>query len=277
MNSKPVIEFDNVSWTYEGETDPAIDSVSLSIKPGESVGIVGSNEQGKTTLARCMNGLIPYSHMGVLDGTVRIDGEDVTDLSQSDIARTVGMVFSDPEAQFTSMSVEEELLFGLENLGLDLDEIEQRLDWICERLDLTPLLDSPPYDLSGGQKQRVAIGSVMVMQPEVIVLDEPTSMLDPVSKREIFDLLDELREEQDLTMVVIEHNLQQLLPRVDRIIHLKQNTVHFAGETQQFVNQYNYDEGDVYMPEVAQLFARRTEGSAEDIPYMLDTALELEA
>lgn len=250
----PVVSFDGFSWTYQGEETPALDSINLEIGDGEVVGIVGNNEQGKTTLARTLNGLIPYSHQGVTDGEARIFGEELQSWDRADLSRKVGLVFSNPDAQFTSMSVEEELLFGLENLGLSPGEIESRLSWAREKLQLDEFFERPPYDLSGGQKQRVAIGSVLIMRPDILVLDEPTSMLDPLAREQIFSLLEELKEEEDFTLIVVEHNLENLFKLVDRVIRLENNSVAEDCSLSEFLTSSSGARGDLYLPEVTSLF-----------------------
>jgi energy-coupling factor transporter ATP-binding protein EcfA2 len=192
--------------------------VNLDIEEGTFVSIVGPNEHGKTTLVSCIKGLIPSSFHGVWRGKVEVFGKDVRDKSTQELASEIGFVFSDPEAQFTSMTVEEELVFGLENIGLPLNEIQGRLHWVTQIAMIGDLLDKSPYEISGGQKQRVAIASVLAMKPRILILDEPTSMLDPVGKDFIFDILTQLKHEEDLTIIVVEHNIEQVAPLSDLMV-----------------------------------------------------------
>ena len=177
-----VIAIKDLSWCYGDSEHRALDGVNLTLNSGEFVGIVGPNESGKTTLAAAMKGIIPQSFNGVYLGSVDLFGRPIVDYDAAECASLVGLVFSDPDAQFTTMSVEEEITFGLENIGLPIDVIGERLEWACELAGLQRLLTKSPFELSGGQKQRVAIAGVLAMRPKVIILDEPTSMLDPVSK-----------------------------------------------------------------------------------------------
>lgn len=208
----------DLGWKYSGRSHFAIEHVNLDIEEGTFVSIVGPNEHGKTTLVSCIKGLIPSSFHGVWRGKVEVFGKDVRDKSTQELSSEIGFVFSDPEAQFTSMTVEEELVFGLENIGLPLNEIQGRLHWVTQIAMIGDLLDKSPYEISGGQKQRVAIASVLAMKPRILILDEPTSMLDPVGKDFIFDILTQLKHEEDLTIIVVEHNVEQVAPLSDLMV-----------------------------------------------------------
>jgi len=273
--NETLIEFDAFGWRYMDREVPALHNVSCSIEAGECVGVVGPNEQGKTTLTRAMNGLIPYSYRGILEGDVRIKGTSIKEKPHHQLARTVGLVFSDPDSQFTSMGVAEELIFGLENLSLPRDEIGQRLEWITHALDLAPFIQKPPYELSGGQKQRVAIAAMLVMKPDILVLDEPTSMLDPAGKEEIFDILGRLMEDESLTLVVVEHNLEELVKLADRVLYVDEGTLQFDGPVQAFIDKFNHGTEKIYPPEVAQLFGfLRAEGhDIQTIPFLLEDGI----
>jgi len=210
-----IIEIRDYSWQYLNTENPALNGVNLDIYEGEFVGIIGPNGAGKTTLALSLDGLIPGQYHGVKQGTVKVMGKEVEAYPRGELQRQVGVVFSDPEAQFTAMTVEDELVFGLENLGLSIPEIRERLEWVTELTALKSLLPKPPYEISGGQKQRVALAAVLAMMPKIMVLDEPTSMLDPVSRKRIFEVLGRLKREQNNTVIVIEHSLENLIPLAD--------------------------------------------------------------
>lgn len=208
----------DLGWKYSGRKNFAIEHINLDIEENTFVSIVGPNEHGKTTLVSCIKGLIPSSYHGVWRGKVEIFGRDVRQLSAQQLAADIGFVFADPEAQFTSMTVEEELVFGLENIGLAVNEIEGRLQWVSGVTMIGDLLDKPPYEISGGQKQRVAIASVLAMKPRILILDEPTSMLDPLGKDFIFEIMSNLKRETDLTIIVVEHNIEQVAPLSDWVV-----------------------------------------------------------
>ncbi|WIY82532.1 ABC transporter ATP-binding protein [Propionimicrobium sp. PCR01-08-3] len=223
--NQPAIEIKDLTWSYGESEHKALDGVNLTLDQGEFVGIVGPNEAGKTTLAAAMKGIIPQSFNGIYLGTVDLFGRPIVDYDAAECASLVGLVFSDPDAQFTTMSVEEEITFGLENIGTPIEVIQERLHWACELAGLERLLQKSPFELSGGQKQRVAIAGVLAMRPKIIILDEPTSMLDPVSKKGVFSLLAEVKRSLDLTVVVIEHNLEQLVEVCDRMILMEHGTI----------------------------------------------------
>ena len=232
-----VIEINNYSWKYTNTRTPAIEGINLAIEEGSFVGIIGPNGSGKTTLAYSMDGLIPGQYNGVKKGTVEVFGTEVEDYSKGELQQLVGVVFSDPEAQFTAMTVEDELVFGMENIGLSIPEIKERLDWVINLTDLSHLLMKPPYEISGGQKQRVALAAVLAMRPKILILDEPTSMLDPVSRGRIFDVLAKLKEEENNTIVVIEHSLENLVPLADQMILMADGELVLYDETQSFFQQ----------------------------------------
>ena len=212
------VSIKDLGWKYSGRNNFAIEHINLEIEENTFTSVVGPNEHGKTTLVSCIKGLIPNSFHGVWRGEVDIFGENVREMSSQKLADEIGFVFADPEAQFTSMTVEEELVFGLENIALPLEEVKQRLEWVTEIAMIGDLLDKPPYEISGGQKQRVAIASVLAMHPRIMILDEPTSILDPVGKDFIFEILTNLKKEQDLTLIVVEHNIEQVAPLSDQMV-----------------------------------------------------------
>lgn len=219
------VSTEDLGWKYAGRKNFAIEHVNLNIEENTFTSVVGPNEHGKTTLVSCIKGIIPNSFHGVWRGKVEIFGKDVRKMSAQALASEIGFVFADPEAQFTSMTVEEELVFGLENVGLPLDEVKSRLEWVTDITLIENLLDKSPYEISGGQKQRVAIASVLAMRPRIMILDEPTSMLDPLGKDFIFDILTNLKKEQDLTLIVVEHNIEQVAPLSDQILLMYEGNI----------------------------------------------------
>lgn len=230
----PAIRLTDFAWKYQGAREFALSGVDLTIRAGEFVGVVGPNEAGKTTLVQAIKGIIPSCHNGVLRGSVEVFGREAKDLSATEAAATVGMVFADPDAQFTSMSVEEEITFGLENLGVPVGEILTRLDEVAALTDLADLLEKSPHELSGGQKQRVAIAGVLAMQPRILILDEPTSMLDPRSKTSVYRLLTELKERLNLTVIVVEHSLERLVDVCDRLLLVSAGSIRVDAPTREF-------------------------------------------
>jgi ABC-type multidrug transport system fused ATPase/permease subunit len=215
-----------LGWKYSGRKTFAIDGVDLEIPANTFVSVVGPNEHGKTTLVSCIKGIIPHSFHGVWRGTVEVFGEDIRKLSGQRLAELAGFVFADPEAQFTSMTVEEELAFGLENIGLPLDEISRRLEWVSGLTGINGLWDKSPFEISGGQKQRVAIARALHKDAPILVLDEATSSLDTKAERQVQAGLDELMTGR--TTLIIAHRLSTI-SSVDRIVTLREGRVDEIG------------------------------------------------
>lgn len=212
------VRVENLTWKYSNTTKPAIQEIHLEIEENTFTGIVGPNESGKTTLVSCIKGLIPRNFSGIWQGKVELFGLDIASKTSTELAQEVGFVFADPEAQFTAMSVEEEIAFGMENIGLTVPEIRERIAWVSELTMIGDLLEKSPYDISGGQKQRVAIASVLAMKPRILILDEPTSMLDPLGKDTVFEILRRMKKELNMTIIIIEHSLERLSALCDRIL-----------------------------------------------------------
>jgi len=272
-----IIQFKDFSWTYLNQPKPAINKINLTIQEGQFIGIIGPNGAGKTTLAYSINGLIPGQYHGVKEGEVVVFDKEVEDYPRGDLQQKIGMVFSDPEAQFTAMTVEDELVFGMENIGLSIPEIRERLEWVLELTDLGPLLNKPPYELSGGQKQRVALGAVLAMTPEVMVLDEPTSMLDPISRTRVFKVLEKTKQEKNNTVIVIEHSLEKLVPMADRLIMLYDGQVLLDDEPRAFFNNMPLlMEKGIQSPGVIAFFHQLIQGGYEHglLPLTVDEAAE---
>lgn len=260
------IEIKNLSWRYERAENYAIEDLSLIIEENQFIGIVGPNEAGKTTLASAIKGIIPSEFNGIYKGSVELFGKKVTDCSTRELAKTVGMVFADPDSQFTSMSVEEEISFGLENIGCTVEEIDERIKWVSELTNIEDLLEKPPYDLSGGQKQRVAIASIIAMKPRIIILDEPTSMLDPISKDMIFSLLETMKEKLKLTIIVIEHNIEKLVELSDKMILVNDGKIEKYTDTDVFFQDIEFlDSRSIRIPGAIR-FMDMIDKDKDDLP-----------
>ncbi|MDR1900394.1 MAG: energy-coupling factor ABC transporter ATP-binding protein [Treponema sp.] len=236
------VEMNHFSWRYEGHKDFALEDICLEIEENEFIGVIGPNEAGKTTLVNAIKGIIPENYTGIYRGEVKVFGELVINRGARAMAQAVGVVFADPESQFNSMSVEEEISFGMENIGCSLEEIKKRLEWVDKLTNIGALMEKPPYNLSGGQKQRIAIASVLAMQPKIIILDEPTSMLDPVSKDMVFDLLRIMKQELNLTIIVVEHNIEKLVELSDKMILVNNHKIEKYAETGEFFKDLDFIE-----------------------------------
>jgi len=225
-----IIETEELTYTYPVGEKPAFRDVNLKIEEGEFVIITGPSGCGKTTLCRCFNGLIPHFYGGKLEGEIRVCGLNVKDHPTYEIAQHVGMVFQNPENQLFALSVEKDVAFGLENLGVPRKEIRKRIDWALKITGTYNLKNRPPYELSGGQQQRVAIASVLAMNPDVMVLDEPTSFLDPVGAEKIFEVIGRLNREMSMTIILVEHRLDLVSRYADRIIVMHDGRIMMNGD-----------------------------------------------
>lgn len=219
------INAEGVSFSYPGRK--VLRNVSFRIKHGDFVGITGSTGSGKTTLAYCFNGLIPHSIRGKFSGTVTVDGKDTRKSKVSKMATKVGFVFQDPEWQIFSLSVNDEVAFGLKNLRMD--RIDTRVKEALHMVGLEGRDETLPYNLSQGQKQKLCIASVIAMEPEIIVLDEPTSQLDYRSTMNIYGILKELNR-KGKTIIVIEHNTDMIAKYANSVMVLDDGKLVKNGE-----------------------------------------------
>lgn len=223
------LELRDVSFTYSGSGSKALDGVSLSVEKGEFVTLLGCNGSGKSTICLMSNGLVPHALPGVLEGEVRVFGEDIRGRSVAELATKVGMVFQEPESQLFCMSVEEEVAFGPENLALPREEIRERVEWALELVGLKGFNERSPFSLSGGEKQRAAIAASLSMRPEMLVLDEPAYALDPVGRLELYSVLRELRQKHGMTVVLAERDPEEAVAFSDRLVLLSHGRVAGAG------------------------------------------------
>jgi energy-coupling factor transporter ATPase len=232
-----VIETRNLGYTYPGATKPSISDVSLKVEKGDFVLITGPSGCGKTTLCRCFNGLIPHFYQGELKGEITVAGKDVTKHQTHEMAKHVGLVFQNPENQLFALSIEKDVAFGLENLGFPREEMRKRVDWALNLTGIYDLRERSPHEVSGGQQQRVAIASVLAMQPEIIVLDEPTSFLDPLSAEKIFQVIHELNKTLGITVVLVEHRLDLTARYANHIIIMDEGKICSDGETREILSK----------------------------------------
>jgi len=250
----PIIEMRNVTFKYQGSRNPAIRNINLSINPGEYVVITGPSGCGKTTLCRCINGLIPHFYAGELTGEIIVDGLSVKETQTNILAQRVGMVFQDPESQLFLLTVEREVAFGLENLGLPREEIISRVEEALELVGISHLRDRAPYELSGGEQQKVAIAACIAMRPKILVLDEPTANLDPESAIKILDLLLKLRRKTDVTIVLVEHRLEAITSAADRIIVMDKGQIILDGNPREVLIKPIVEAIGVGVPKVVRLY-----------------------
>ena len=229
--SEPFIKIENLSYLYEDDSvdnSPALEGLSLEITKGEFVAVLGHNGSGKSTLAKLLNMILTPTK-----GKIIIDGKDITSEALSDddvlsLRRTVGMVFQNPDNQLVATIVEDDVAFGLENLGIPSDEIRRRVDEALSDFGMLEYAKHEPHRLSGGQKQRVAIAGVMAMRPECVIFDESTAMLDPLGRKEVLDSILKLNREKQVTVIMITHYMDEAA-LADRIVVLNDGKMLIDG------------------------------------------------
>ena len=249
-----VIETRGLTYTYPGTTRPSIEDVSISIETGEFVILTGPSGCGKTTLCRCFNGLIPHFYQGKLEGDLVVASLRVEEHPIYELAKHVGLVFQNPENQLFALSVEKDVAFGLENLGMPRDEIKERVDWALRMTGIEDLRERAPHELSGGQQQRVAIACVLAMQPEVMVLDEPTSFLDPLSAQKIFEVIHDLNKKLGITVVLVEHRLDLASKYANHVIVMNERKIALDGEPREVFNSERARMIGVGIPKATRLY-----------------------
>lgn len=219
-----IIDAQNVHYSYEEELSEAVRGVSLQVYKGEFLCILGHNGSGKSTLAKLLNGLFTPTA-----GSVTVCGMDTKDEDkQLDIRKSAGMVFQNPDNQLVATIVEEDVAFGPENLGVPQPELRKRVDDALAAVNMSEFARSSPHKLSGGQKQRIAIAGVLAMQPEIMIMDEPTAMLDPMGRREVINTVMRLNREQGITVVLITHFMEEAA-LADRLIIMHEGRINLEG------------------------------------------------
>ena len=255
-----MIEIKELTFKYSGSKKNALENVSLTIEKGNFVGLIGESGAGKTTLCSCINGLIPHHYTGDFYGSVKIQGTDTFDIEPGKLALKVGSVFQDVDSQLVSFFVEDEILFGLENFGIPKEQIEQRITAALEALEIQELRHREISTLSGGQKQKVAIAAILALEPDILVLDEPTGELDPASSVQIFKLLQKLNKEKGITIVVAEQKIMLLCEYVKKLIVLEKGTlIHYGEIRSTLTHQKEMEEAGINCPRVLTLTSRMAE------------------
>ena len=272
----PIIETKNLKYTYPIGTKPAFEDVTLQIEKGEFVVLTGPSGCGKTTLCRCFNGLIPHFYSGTLEGEITVSELRVSEHPIHELAQHVGMVFQNPENQLFALSVEKDTAFGLENLGMSREEIRGRVDWALKTTGIFEIKDRAPYELSGGQQQRVAISSVLAMQPEIIVLDEPTSFLDPLGAQKIFEVINMLNKELGITTILVEHRLDLTSKYASRVIIMDKGRILLDGPPKEILSSEEARLIGVGIPKVTRLYQILKEKGVNlsKVPLSADEATE---
>ena len=255
--SEYILELKDVNFKYENAPtveEPALKNINLKVKKGGFIGVIGSNNSGKSTLCALCNGLIPKALDGEFSGQVLVDGQDIKDVSTAKMSQKVGLVLPDPEAQLSQLTVYDELTFGPSNLELPREKIFEEADRVMKLIRLENFKERSPFSLSGGEQQRVAIASVLAMNPEILVLDEPTSNLDPLSTQEIFEIICKLNREMNMTVILVEHEVELMAQYVDRFVVMDNGRIVLDGSPKEvFSHREVFEQIKMFIPTVTSL------------------------
>lgn len=231
-----IITIKNLSYQYPISESDALKDVNVTIERGKLHALIGANGGGKTTLCNVIRGFIPHFYKGDLRGEVLIEGKDIREWEMGELSQKIGYVFQNPFTQISGVkdNVFEEIAFGLENLGMEPGLIREKVDQVIKMLEIDYLRDKNPFELSGGQKQRVALASIIVMEPDVLVIDEPTSQLDPKGTEEVFKII-ELMKKKGKTIILVEHKIELIAEYADYIILLSEGEVAMQGNSKEIL------------------------------------------
>ncbi len=255
-----LIRFEKFFYRYKGNEEYALNDINLRIEKDDNfVLLCGETGSGKTTLIRCMNGLIPQFYSGFYKGKVFINEVNTVETSIANLSTEVGIVFQNPENQLIAMNVEHEIAFGLENLGVPPKKIAQKIEESASLTEIEHLLDKAPFELSGGEQQRVAIASILVLEPKILILDEPTALLDPQMAKKIINLLKEIQLERKITILISEHRLDLLLPFADHMILMKNGKVLEQNSLEKAINGENFQKLNLNKPVIYSIFMKLRE------------------
>jgi energy-coupling factor transporter ATP-binding protein EcfA2 len=270
----PIASIEGVSFRYPDSERLALRDVSLEIGEGEVVLLAGPSGCGKSTLLRAMNGLIPHMYPGDYKGRVSVCGLTVAETPMSTLAQNVGLLFQNPENQIFMFSVERDVAFGLQNLSVPREEMRPRVDEAMKLLGITGLAHRAPHELSDGQKQRAALAGVIAMRPRLIILDEPTSLLDPMTALEVVSLIEKLNRELGITFIVVEHRLELLIPIAHRLVVMDGGCKVMDGAPQEILADSRAEAYGVGVPPVSRLYNALTKDGMR-LPKVPETPEEL--
>ena len=244
------IDIKDLSFTYMLSKKPAVSGLNLSLERGKFYAVLGANGSGKTTLCNIIRGFVPRFFEGELEGEVLFDGTPLSMMSMGELSLKMGYVFQNPFNQITGArdNVYEEIAFGLENFNVPVDQIRERVERIMEMTNTSYLADKNPLDLSGGQQQRVALASILVMEPDTLIIDEPTSQLDPVETARVFDIIEKMKE-MGKTIVLVEHKIELVAQYADDVIVLEDGKLIDFGEKHEVLSKMELLEHGVTLPQ----------------------------
>lgn len=236
VTTVPIIEIKDLTFQYANSGKAALEHIHMTVEKGDFIGIIGNSGAGKSTLTYSISGVVPHHYRGDFYGEVRVAGMDTVEVRPEQLSRVVGSVFQDVDAQMVAAVVEDELLFGLENFGVPKAEIADRMQTAMEQVGITDLKDRSIASLSGGQKQKVAVAAILALQPEIIVLDEPTGELDPVSSRQLFEILRELNQQHGITILIVEQKIMLLCEYVKRLAVMEDGRLLYFDEVRRVLD-----------------------------------------
>lgn len=265
------------SFSYPHTDRRIVNDVSFDVHEGEFVSIVGPSGCGKSTLCYACNGIIPHTISGTVGGRIEVFGKDTATHEPHELSAEIGIILQNPETQLFAMTVEEELAFGPENLGIEPCEIERRIDWALSIVRMERYRETFPFHLSGGQKQRVAIAATLTMMPRALILDEPTSQLDPKGKREVFDVIKRLHDEEGMTIMLIEHETDLIAEYAERVMVMDAGRIIMDGVPREVLSKVEFlHKVGVRPPEVAEAtFRLHREGLVPAVCTTMHEAREM--
>ncbi len=277
MNGK--VELSNFNFYFPGMEKPFLKDINLSIEPGEFVAVVGSSSCGKSTLGLCLTGIYPHVLEGTTEGSISVSGLDVSEAEPSEITTKIGIVFQDPDSQFCNLFVEEEVAFGPENLLTPAEEVGERVDKYLKFVNLENFHERRTTEMSGGQKQRIAIASVLAMEPDILVLDQPSANVDPSGKEDIFDTLYKLNQETGKTLILIEHQIDKLIRYVDKLVIMDEGRILYQGCPREILEKHGKElekEHGLWIPEVSRagIFLKEKGLAIEPFPITVQELAE---
>lgn len=243
------IDLQNVTYTYPLADKPSIEDVTFSFDKGKFYAILGANGSGKTTLCNIIRGFIPQFFQGDIKGEVKLQGKNLSEFSLAELAPKMGYIFQNPFNQITGArdNVYEEIAYGLEKFGVAPDEIRKRVDRVLEMTNTAAFADKNPFELSGGQQQRVALASVIVLEPDIMVIDEPTSQLDPQETERVFDIISRMKE-MGKTIILVEHKIELIAEYADEVIALENGRLLTSGPKEKVLSDITLKDHGIDMP-----------------------------
>lgn len=271
------VEVKNLTYQYPTDEKKILKDVSFKVKKGEFCSIVGANGSGKTTLCNAIRGFVPKFYKGTMEGQVLINGRDIAEEEIGDLATEIGFVFQNPFTQISGVAdtVYDELAYGLENLGVDPEEIHQRVEKILKITKTEEFRDRNPYQLSGGQQQRVALAAILVMEQDILVIDEPTSQLDPQSTNDVFDII-QVMKEMGKTIILVEHKMEEVAKYSDHIIVMDEGRIVLEGTPKEVFTSAECEKYRLRLPECTAIgkYLIKEGVCLPEIPITVEDAVE---